>query len=72
MDDGLTAWKILKENGVRHQTIKNYRYLELKKRMAATESEECEIMRGVRLQEAIEGLDRWSNDIYQELEITEE
>lgn len=48
MDDGLTSWEILKANGVRHQTIRNHRYLELKKRIAVVKDMEiCEIQRGL-------------------------
>lgn len=58
MDDGLTSWKVLKENGVRHQTIRNHRMIELHKRIAIAD-ENCQIHRGVTLQECIEGLGRW-------------
>lgn len=56
MDDGLTSWKVLKDNGVRHTTIRNHRYLELKKRIA---NDNCQIQPGATLQQCIEGLGRW-------------
>jgi hypothetical protein len=59
MDDGLNSWAILKANGVRHQTIRNHRRIELKKRMAIAD-DNCHIQKGVTLKEVIEGLDMYS------------
>lgn len=56
MDEGITRWDDLKANGVRHTTLRRYRFVELKRRIIQIQSEELNTVCGCTLIEVMSRL----------------